>query len=103
MVMGDGVAGGDFNFWFRTAAPVGLAAPNTPKTVFVDKGYTVVDPTFTRGSICIAACRPGALASGDVLSRSCSVGTDNSVTTASDNPAYEIGRGVRAMRFCPTV
>ena len=37
---GDGMAGGNFNFWFRTAAPLGEAAAGQPKTIFVDKSFT---------------------------------------------------------------
>ena len=91
---GDGVPGGDFNFWFRTAAPVGVAAPGAPKTVFVDKGYTgggsngsAAAPFSSLPSALVA------LASGDILRVVGSVGTDNNVSTPGDNPAYEIGRG----------
>ncbi len=91
---GDGLAGGDFNFWFRAAAPVGLAAPGAPKTVFVDKGYTGGgsngSPVAPFASLPAAL---GALASGDILRVVGSGGTDGNLATAADNPAYEIGRG----------
>ncbi len=91
---GDGEAGGDFNFWFRTAAPVGLAAPGAPKTVFVDKGYTgggsTGSPAAPFSSLPAAL---GVLASGDILRVVGSIGTDSNVSTAADNAAYEIGRG----------
>ncbi len=91
---GDGIAGGDFNFWFRTAAPVGVAAAAAPKTVYVDKGYTGGgsdgSPAAPFTSLPSAL---GALASGDVLRVVGSLGADNSLTTSGDNQAYEIGRG----------
>jgi VCBS repeat-containing protein len=93
---GDGRPGGDFNFWFRVAPPVELAAPGEPKTVYVDKGW--VGPAGgTLGSL----ARPytnlpaaaAALQPGDVLRVLGSVGADNNLATVADNPAYEIGRG----------
>ncbi len=37
---GDGLAGGNFNFWFKAAPTVDQAPANTPKTIYVDKGYS---------------------------------------------------------------
>ncbi|MCC6509042.1 MAG: hypothetical protein IT423_08040, partial [Pirellulaceae bacterium] len=90
---GDGIAGGNFNFWFRTAAPVGLAAPGQPRTVYVDKGFTGApngSPAAPFNSLTSAAA---SLVSGDILRVVGSVGFDGNVSTSGDNPAYEIGRG----------
>ena len=90
---GDGLAGGDFNFWFRTATPIENALPGA-KSVVVDKGYagggsngSLAKP-FT--SLPAAAA---AVSSGDIIRVVGSVGVDNNLATVGDNPAYEIGRG----------
>lgn len=96
---GDGKAGGHFDFWFRTASPVGVAAAGQPKTIFVDKGYTGVQtgsPTQPMNNLNLenASKWPvGLLQPGDIIRVVGSVGTDGDVTTAGDNPAFEIGRG----------
>lgn len=90
---GDGQAGGNFNFWFRTAAPVGVAAAGESKTVFVDKGNTGPadgSPAQPYQNLTQAVA---AAASGDIIRVVGSVGGDNDLSTVGDNPAYEIGRG----------
>ncbi|MFO1062602.1 MAG: hypothetical protein U0892_01840 [Pirellulales bacterium] len=90
---GDGLAGGDFNFWFRAAAPVGIAAPNSPKTVFVDKDYSGVSIGSPAQPFSSLAAAVAVLTPGDILRVIGSVGTDKSLSTTSDNKAYELGRG----------
>lgn len=100
---GDGISGGNFNFWFRTAAPVDIAAPGAPKIVYVDKGFAGPQSGPLLGS----AAQPlnnldftntlkwpvGFLKSGDVVRVVGSLGADQLLSTATNNPAFEIGRG----------
>ncbi len=91
---GDGTAGGDFNFWFRAVAPsTGAATPGTPKTIFVDKGFSgAADGSLARPFNSLPAAI-AASAYGDVIRVVGSLGADRRLSTTGDNPAYEIGRG----------
>ncbi len=96
---GDGLAGGNFNFWFRTAAPVGVAAPGTPKTIYVDKGFAGAptgSPAAPMNSLDInntVKWPAGLVQPGDIIRVVGSLGADRLLGTSLDNPAYEIGRG----------
>ncbi|MCY2976123.1 MAG: Ig-like domain-containing protein [Planctomycetota bacterium] len=93
---GDGIAGGEFNFWFRTATPIDALAPptTTPKTIFVDK-----DNPFSSGNGALSNPYqniPSALAAalpGDIIRLIGSSGNDRNLATTNDNLAYEIGDG----------
>lgn len=91
---GDGKAGGDFNFWFQAAAPsTGVPTPNVPKTIYVLKGAAGANdgsPANPFNSITLAT---NAAAPGDIIRVVGSLGADGRLSTTSDNPAYEIGRG----------
>ena len=96
---GDGVAGGDFNFWFRSAAPyAGIVAPpasGPARTLYVDKAYLGVSQVgslsqpFTRISDATAAARPG-----DIIRL---VGDNRTPNSLTDDRAYEIGDGGAAV------
>ncbi|XZE35954.1 Ig-like domain-containing protein [Pirellulaceae bacterium SH501] len=96
---GDGIAGGDFNFWFRAASPyAGAVAPPTTgpaRTLFVDKAYLGVTQVgslaqpFTRISDATAAARPG-----DIIRL---VGDNRTPNNLTDDRAYEIGDGGAAV------
>ncbi|GAB5405864.1 MAG: hypothetical protein Aurels2KO_40950 [Aureliella sp.] len=90
---GDGQAGGNFNYWFRTAAPQGVAAAGEAKTVFVDKGFTGTGDGSVAAPFNSLPAAQAAVTSGDVIRVVGSVGVDGDLTTVADNPAYEIGRG----------
>ncbi len=95
---GDGLAGGNFDFWFRAATPAGSAAAGAPKTIYVDKGYTGPQngsPAQPMNNLDITNTLKwpaGFLQPGDVIRVVGSVGADLNLSTTSDNPAYEIGR-----------
>lgn len=87
---GDGIAGGNFDFWFRAASPVGVAPANAPRTIFVDKAYngttrvgSLTQP-FNRIVEATAVARPG-----DIIRL---VG-DKRTASLTDDAAYEIGNG----------
>ena len=94
---GDGLAGGNFNFWFRAAAPVGVAAAGAPQTFFVNKDNlgpqtgSPTQPFRTLSAATAAVAATGTL--GHVIRVAPSLGADGDVTTVGDNRAYEIGRG----------
>ncbi len=96
---GDGLAGGNFNFWFRTAAPVGVAAPGAPKTIYVDKGFAGAptgSPAAPMNSLDLnntVKWPAGFVQPGDIIRVVGSLGSDRQLVTSADNPAYEIGRG----------
>ncbi|QDV22465.1 DVUA0089 family protein [Aureliella helgolandensis] len=96
---GDGLSGGNFNFWFRTAAPVGVAAAGEAKTVYVDKSYvgpqtgSATQPMNNLDLQNSAKWPAGFLKPGDVVRVVGSGGADRDLNTLTDNPAYEIGRG----------
>ncbi len=95
---GDGTAGGNFNFWFRAAAPVGVATVGQPKTIYVDKGFTgsqagplLGSPSQPLNNLDInnpLKWPVGLVQPGDVIRVAGSEGT-----TSTTRPAYEIGRG----------
>ncbi|QEG01722.1 hypothetical protein Mal15_58010 [Stieleria maiorica] len=98
----DGVAGGEFNFWFRVAPTVTNATAGQPRTIFVEKvtgddgvdinGNPVNDGSLQRPKRTIAAAlrlaRPG-----DVVRILPNGGVDGLIHTQQDNLAYEIGIG----------
>ncbi len=96
---GDGIAGGDFNFWFRAAAPYAGAvvppAAGPARTLFVDKAYLGVTQVgslaqpFTRISDATAAARPG-----DIIRL---VGDNRTPNDLTDDRAYEVGDGGAAV------
>ncbi len=90
---GDGQAGGNFDFWFRAAAPVGTASPEVPKTIYVDKGYAGAQNGSAAQPYSSIPAAVAAAVPGDVIRVVGSIGADNSIATTGDNPAYEIGRG----------
>lgn len=91
---GNGVPGGDFNFWFRTAKSKGTEGSGESRTLFVDKSGvnntsagTLVSPYRTIG-YAFSQARPG-----DIVRILPSAGVDGLIDTVGDNLAYEIGRG----------
>ena len=87
---GDGIAGGNFDFWFRAATPYTVAGNPPVRTLFVDKAFTgttrdgsLTNP-FNRIDAAAAASRPG-----DIIRL---VG-DTRTTSLLDDAAYEIGTG----------
>ncbi|MFN7892585.1 MAG: hypothetical protein ACK5OC_19970, partial [Pirellula sp.] len=89
---GDGIAGGEFNFWFRAAAPLAIGEVGLPnrgaRTIVVDKAFTGVTrdgslaQPYNRISDATLAARPG-----DIIRL---VG-DKRTTSMTDDLAYEIG------------
>ncbi len=91
---GDGQAGGRFDFWFRAAAPAGVAATGAPRTLFVSKQFNGPTQTgsksqpFNTISAAVSAAR-----TGDIIRIVANGGLDNDVSTIANNRAYEIGNG----------
>lgn len=91
---GDGIAGGNFNFWFRSVAPSTGNPTTQPKTIFVDKAYTGATSNGTPSqpmknlnfTSWPAALRPQP---GDIVR----VAGFESTPDLTDIPAYEFGRG----------
>lgn len=90
---GDGQAGGDFNFWFRAAAPAGTEAAGAPKTVYVNKDFTGTSTGAPSQPFTSIPAATAAVSPGDIIRITGSRGADGDLTTVLDNPAYEIGRG----------
>ena len=91
---GDGIQGGDFNFWFRTAKMKATALASESRTLFVDKAGTnvaangdLVTPYRTI-EFAFSQARPG-----DIVRVLPSAGNDGLLGTLTNNAAYEIGRG----------
>ncbi|MEX0938829.1 MAG: NF038122 family metalloprotease [Pirellulales bacterium] len=97
----DGVPGGVFNFWFRSAAPRGSQAPGSPSTIFVDKsaapgGDGSLAAPFNRissANLNDPNTAMGTARAGDVVRIVGNGGADGNVNTLGDNLAYEIGFG----------
>ena len=89
---GDGIAGGDFNFWFRAAGSYGASA-SSPRTLIVDKAYTglttlgTLDQPFKTISSAVSASLPG-----DII-RLAGLDEANPIPSLTSVRAYEIGRG----------
>lgn len=89
---GDGIAGGDFNFWFRAAGAYGTAS-GSPRTLIVDKAYTGLTRTgtlaepFNTVSAAISASQPG-----DII-RLAGLDETNPIPSLTSVRAYEIGKG----------
>jgi large repetitive protein len=85
---GDGRAGGNFDFWFRAAAPQSASNPAV-RTLFVDKVFAGVTrdgslaAPFNRISEATAVARPG-----DIIRL---VGDTRTPNILTDDAAYEIG------------
>ncbi|GIX00190.1 MAG: hypothetical protein KatS3mg111_3522 [Pirellulaceae bacterium] len=90
---GDGVAGGNFNFWFRAAAPIDVAAPGAAKTVYVNKDFQGTSTGAATSPFNSIPAAMAAVAPGDIVRITGSLGADGDVATVADNRAYEIGRG----------
>ncbi len=90
---GDGKAGGNFNFWFRTAAPIDEAAVGEAKTVYVDKDNTGAQDGSAAAPFRTLPAAIAAVSAGDIIRVAGTQGLDGDIATPSDNPAYEIGRG----------
>jgi large repetitive protein len=89
---GDGLPGGDFNFWFRATSGFGTTSPS-PRTLVVDKAYTGLT---TNGSLSNpfkniqqAVSNAGA---GDII-RLAGLDPDNAIPSLTSVRAYEIGQG----------
>ncbi|MEQ1829069.1 MAG: hypothetical protein ABL921_24110, partial [Pirellula sp.] len=87
---GDGIAGGNFDFWFRAATPFTPAANPLVRTLFVDKAFlgairdgSLTSP-FNRIVEATTVARPG-----DIIRL---VG-DTRTTSLLDDAAFEIGDG----------
>lgn len=89
---GDGIAGGNFDFWFRAASPVGTAGvpAGSPRTIVVDKAFTGVtrDGSLAKPFNRITEATMVA-APGDIIRL---VG-DTRTSSLTDDAAYEIGFG----------
>ncbi|MFN9626573.1 MAG: matrixin family metalloprotease, partial [Planctomycetota bacterium] len=89
---GDGIAGGDFNFWFRAAGGYGTSA-SSPRTLVVDKAYTGLTRTgtlstpFNSISAAVSVAQPG-----DII-RLAGLNEANPLPSLTSVLAYEIGRG----------
>ena len=89
---GDGIAGGDFNFWFRAAGNYGTSS-SSPRTLIVDKAYTGLTRTgtlanpFNSISAAVSAAQPG-----DII-RLAGLNEANPLPSLTSVRAYEIGRG----------
>ncbi|MCO6455986.1 MAG: DVUA0089 family protein [Pirellulaceae bacterium] len=101
----DGVPGGVYNFWFRTAPPSSVAVPGQPRTIYVDKmapaggNGTLAQPfkflpaalNVDANGVPLATPNPNAARAGDIVRVLGNPGADGNITTLADNQAYEIG------------
>jgi hypothetical protein len=93
---GDGVAGGVFNFWFRTAATIAVGASHvgrtTPATLFVDRAYegSAANGAITTPFKTIQAAINASI-EGDIIRIVGNGGTDGLLSTPDDALAYEVG------------
>lgn len=88
---GDGLAGGNFEFWFRAATAFTPATNPTTRTLFVDKAFagatrngSLANP-FNRIVEATAVARPG-----DIIRL---VGDNRTPDNLTDDAAFEIGDG----------
>jgi len=86
---GDGKAGGEFNYWFRSAEPINVAPVGAPRTIYVDKNASSsnlgsLSQPFVRIQDAVAVAQPG-----DII-RVLGSHPSNSLTSRR---AYEIGDG----------
>ncbi|MEM9644459.1 MAG: hypothetical protein AAF989_05660, partial [Planctomycetota bacterium] len=89
----DGIEGGNFNFWFRTARDTATPAADEARVIFVDKeGDDANDGTLGSPFRTISAAFASTRA-GDIVRLLPNGGADGLVQTSGDNLAYEIGRG----------
>ncbi|WP_404310545.1 tandem-95 repeat protein [Neorhodopirellula lusitana] len=91
----DGVAGGDFNFWFQTAPDTDPGNTSVPRTIFVvkdsdgnDSNSGSLDSPYRTIQKAIEESK-----AGDIIRLLPSAGNDGDIQTVADNPAYELGRG----------
>lgn len=89
---GDGIAGGDFNFWFRAVGGYGTMSAS-PRTLVVDKAFTGITNNgtlanpFNTISAAVSAAQPG-----DII-RLAGLDDANPLPSLTSVRAYEIGRG----------
>ncbi len=88
----DGIAGGVYDFWFRAAAPKGVAAVGQPRTIYVDKSPISGLGTLASPYGNLQSATADAVA-GDIIRVVGNGGLDKKVNTVGDNLAYEIGFG----------
>jgi hypothetical protein len=93
----DGKAGGTYNFWFKTAAPI-LSSEVThaaPRTLFVDSAFSRGAPAMTNGSLAApfktVQAALSASIEGDIVRIVGNGGDDGNLATVGDNYAYQIG------------
>ena len=90
----DGIAGGTYNFWFRTARPTGVAGANQPRTIFVAKEGNDDTGTGTLNApLKSITAAMDAAKEGDIIRLLPNAGADGRIDTLTDNLAYEVGRG----------
>lgn len=90
----DGIAGGAFNYWFKTAPAIaqGASSHTTPKTLFVDRtaangGNGSLAAPFNN----IATAISRATIAGDIVRIVGNGGADKNLATLNDNLPYQIG------------
>jgi len=90
---GDGVPGGVYNFWFKTAPALLTGTPTSAaETIFVDKSYTPAAGSGTLSApynnLATALSKAGP---GDIVRIVGNAGSDANWATLADNKAYQIG------------
>ncbi len=81
----DGIAGGVYDFWFRAAAPKGVAAAGQPRTIYVDKSPSQGLGTLSSpyGSLTFATANAVA---GDIIRVVGNGGLDKKLDTVRGQP-----------------
>jgi len=95
----DGVAGGEFDFWFRAAPTKDTAAAGQPRSLFVNSRDGVDSPASGTLSspyktIQYALAQAEASGTGDILRLLPDGGADGRIATTDDNRPYLIASGV---------
>ncbi len=96
----DGLAGGEFNFWFRVAHDTAAPAVDEPRVIFVDKlgddllNDGTVDSPYRTIEKAFQVARSNVQGHpGDIVRLLPNGGDDGLISTIGDNVAYEVGRG----------
>ena len=89
----DGQAGGEFNFWFRTARDLSDAVLGQARTIFVAKDGDDLDNGGLASPVRTISHAFSIANEGDVVRLLPSAGSDGLISTTDDNLAYEIGFG----------